>query len=222
MRGAERDVAIMDEAWVRALTAERFNPRARRWLLLAVLVPLGVFAVGCGTHGQSGCRDGDFTAAFVDELGASATVTDTTFTPLGVVDNPDRGCEHSNLNVERVGDPNFLVALSVAAVDADSAASLLRDQVRRRERFTENSKRDDRAIALEEALTTIDGLDQAIVEARCSEAEYTCYYSIAVDGWLVEAQLLYLGRIASYESNTAMGDQLLVDTARQIGQVVHG
>ena len=174
------------------MTSDRPSRLVRAFVVFVVVG--GMSLSGCGWPTEH-CRDVQLTREFVEALRSNAAATDLSITSLGVVD-PDAGCDFSSLNVERSSDvAAFLDAVDISAVDEAEGEAVVRDRVRRWQRITDNAEHDDRAVKIEQALSKVDGLDQAVIKAGCSETEYTCMFSVAVDGWFFFAQNLYFGLI---------------------------
>lgn len=192
---------------------------ARVSSLVLLLLSGLLFACGESAGSAVGCDDVESPEAFVGQLRDLAAAADLKVTPLGATE-PCGGCDRSTANIEQVGSDVFLVALDVTAVVESEGASLLRDHVSEWEQITDNPTRNARAVEVVSAMSGSDGLGKAVVDGRCSETEPTCRYWIAVDGWLLDAQLLYLGTLDRYDADVSLGDALIVGVGEQLGRVV--
>jgi hypothetical protein len=145
--------------------------------------------------------------------------SDIVVTSRGEISRPG-GCPDALANVQRAGEDRFLVSLEVTPVEGRDGGALRRGFVRDWESITDDESHDSRAETLEHSLVAVHGLEGASVTGRCSVTEATCRYWILTGDWLIDAQVLYFGRVNNYAQVAGLGDELLLDFGTLLGEVM--
>ena len=190
---------------------------------VAVLSAVAMTTVGCNAYSEpwsaERCAPMTPSTQVVRLLKEAAIGSDIVVSSLGEIARPS-GCPNALANVQRADANLFLISLEVTPIDGRNGVTLRTHFVVNWEEFTEGASHDSRAKSIEQALVGLPGLDDASVLGRCSDTEQTCSYWVLTRDWLIEAQLLYLDRIADYPSKAGLGDELVIDFGRLLGEVM--
>lgn len=191
-----------------------------RWVAFVVAMVASASACGEALDSSSSCADAVSSVVFVDGLAERATESTLSVQPIRSVESRG-GCDTFAADVSQTDSERFGVSLYITSVgDAAGVAGLLDAEISAWEEITDDPVRDSRARRVEQLILGTEGLGGALVEGRCSQIDATCRYWIGVDRWLIDAQLLYFGVLASYDSSVPDGDDLMIAVASLLGQQV--